>query len=536
MAKRFKIGNEKEDKNSRVLLDYKNESIRDEIKDIIKQGKTENVKQEKKLIQKKENQEKELEQKKDLKKQRKLEQKKERQKRREKQRQEQRQEQKNKEEKKQRKKQRQKQEQKRKKRELEQIEEQELKLDKEKQKPIKNQKRIFFNHKTHKKAIVKERIIQQNGIENVKRNERPKKINKIHHEKINKISKEKGIKLHKNIEKIKNIKLKQISFKSKRINKKEIRAFSEKAKRIKQEIAKVIVGQEKVVDGLIRALICNGHVILEGVPGIAKTLLIKALGKTSGCDVKRIQFTVDLLPTDIIGLTIYREKLGFEVIKGPVFTNFIIADEINRAPPKTQSALLEAMQEKQVTIGRKTFLLPRPFFVMATKNPIEAAGVYALPEAQVDRFLFKLLITYPPIENEKLIMKKNIEFYDFEDFNLQQIISPKEIMNMQSLLKEVYLSPNLENYIVNIVDYTRNKKNKHAKYIEWGASPRASIAFFMASKAQALMKGRSFVVPEDIKSVALDILRHRLILSYEAEANNLTPDNLITNILKDVEI
>lgn len=330
--------------------------------------------------------------------------------------------------------------------------------------------------------------------------------------------------------------LSEISFKSGKINKQEIRDFSEKVRKIKQEIGKVVIGQEKVINGLIRALICNGHIILEGVPGIAKTLLIKSLGRVSGCDVKRIQFTVDLLPTDIIGLTIYRDKLGFQVVKGPIFANFVIADEINRAPPKTQSALLEAMQEKQVTIGRKTFVLPKPFFVMGTKNPIEASGVYALPEAQVDRFLFKLLIKYPQNEEEKLIMKKNIDSQSFEDFNLQQIISPIEIIRMQSLLKQIYLSQTLENYIINIVDYTRNKKNKYAKYIEWGASPRASIAFFMASKAEALMKGRNFVVPEDIKSVALDILRHRLILNYEAEANNITSDYLITNILNEIQI
>jgi len=321
-----------------------------------------------------------------------------------------------------------------------------------------------------------------------------------------------------------------------RLNKIQIKKFSEKVKKIRHEVSKVVIGQERVVDGLVRAMICNGHIILEGVPGIAKTLLIKALGRVSGCEVKRIQFTVDLLPTDIIGLTIYREKLGFEIVKGPVFANFVIADEINRAPPKTQSALLEAMQEKQVTIGRKTFFLPKPFFVMATKNPIESAGVYSMPEAQVDRFLFKLLMGYPEIEEEKLVMKRNIESDSFEDFKLRQIISPEEIIKMQNLVKEIYLSPGLEDYIVNIVDYTRNKKTKYSQYIEWGASPRASIAFFMASKAEALMGGRNFVVPEDIKGVALDILRHRLILSYEAEANSITPDYLIKKILGEVEI
>lgn len=321
-----------------------------------------------------------------------------------------------------------------------------------------------------------------------------------------------------------------------RTNREEIREFSEKVKRAKQEIGKIIVGQERVVDGLIRALICNGHVIIEGVPGTAKTLLIRALGEVSGCDVKRIQFTVDLLPADILGLTIYKERKGFELFKGPIFANFIIADEINRAPPKTQSALLEAMQEKQVTIGKKTFSLPRPFFVMATKNPIEAAGTYSLPEAQIDRFLFKLFIDYPETDEEKIIMNKNIELKNFDDFGLKEIMSARDIIRMQELVKRIYLKKEIEDYIIKIVDYTRDRKTKYSKYIEWGASPRASIAFSIASKAKALMKGRSFVVPEDIKEVALDILRHRIMLSYEAEADNITPDNLVEKIIKEIPV
>lgn len=320
----------------------------------------------------------------------------------------------------------------------------------------------------------------------------------------------------------------------KRADKNEIKIFSEKIKKLKQEIRKIIIGQDKVVDGLIRALICNGHVILEGVPGTAKTLLIKTLGKVSECEVKRIQFTVDLLPTDIIGITIYKEKKGFEMIKGPIFGNFIIADEINRAPPKTQSALLEAMQERQVTIGRETFILPKPFFVMATKNPIESAGVYSLPEAQLDRFLFRLLINYPKNEEEKLIMKQNVDLRDFCDFDLKQVVSKEEIIKMQKLAKKVYLSKDIEDYIIKIVDCTRNKKNKYSKFIEWGASPRASIALFIASKSEALMNGRNFVVPEDVRKVALDVLGHRIILSYEAEANNLSSEKLIEEMLKDI--
>ncbi len=394
------------------------------------------------------------------------------------------------------------------------------------EKKPKKESRIILNHK---RKFNKEGIIQQNGT-------KESRIILNHKRRFNKerIIQQNGTIQEKSpVRKLKPVKS---SFKLERISKKEIRDFSEKVKKIKQEIGKIIIGQEKVIDGLIRALVCKGHIILEGVPGIAKTLLIKSLGRVSGCKVKRIQFTVDLLPTDILGLTIYREKLGFEVVKGPIFANFIIADEINRAPPKTQSALLEAMQEKQVTIGKKTFLLPRPFFVMATKNPIETTGVYALPEAQTDRFLFKLIITYPQVEEEKLIMKRNIELQDFEDFNLQQIMSIQEIMHMQQIVKQIYLSKILENYIVNIVDYTRNRKSKYSKYIEWGGSPRASIAFFMASKAEALMKGRNFVLPEDVKSVAFDILRHRLILTYEAEADNIDADCLIQNILNEVKI
>lgn len=342
-------------------------------------------------------------------------------------------------------------------------------------------------------------------------------------------------KIEKRKKKVKH-RVKKEKQKKEKVDKEEVKKFSEKINRVKEEIGKVIIGQEEVINGLLCALICNGHVILEGVPGIAKTLLVKALGKVSGCEVKRIQFTVDLLPTDILGLTIYREKKGFELIKGPIFANFIIADEINRAPPKTQSALLEAMQEKQVTLGRKTFRLQRPFFVMATKNPIESVGIYTLPEAQIDRFLFELIMNYPQREEEKLIMKQNIELKDFENFNLKKILSVEDIIRMQNLAKKIYLSKDIEDYIINIVDYTRNKENKYSRYIEWGASPRATIAFFIASKAKALMKGRSFVVPQDVKDVALDILRHRIILNYEAEADNITSDRLIKSIIKEIKI
>jgi len=322
----------------------------------------------------------------------------------------------------------------------------------------------------------------------------------------------------------------------KRPSQKETLDFSNKIKEMKKEIARIIVGQEVVVNASIRALISNGHIIVEGVPGIAKTLLVRALGRVSGCDVQRIQFTVDLLPTDIVGLTIYRQGKGFEVVKGPVFANFIIADEINRAPPKTQSALLEAMQEKQVSIGRKTFSLPRPFFVMSTQNPIEQAGVYNLPEAQIDRFMFKLLIDYPNKDEEKGIMNNNIDLMSFDEYKLKKIISPNEILKMQELVKEVYISDKIQDYILNIVSLTRDRRNKHSKYIEWGASPRASIYLFIASKAEAFMNGRNFVKPEDVKAVALDVLRHRILLNYEAEAEKITSDRIIKNIIREVKV
>jgi len=324
--------------------------------------------------------------------------------------------------------------------------------------------------------------------------------------------------------------------KEKRVNLNEIKNFSEKIKQMKSEISKIIVGQEKVVNSIIRALICNGHVLVEGVPGIAKTLIIKVIGAVSGCNVNRVQFTVDLLPTDIVGLTIYRPGDGFEVVKGPVFTNLLIADEINRSPPKTQSALLESMQEKQVTIGRQTFFLPKPFFVMATENPIEQSGVYNLPEAQVDRFLFKVIIDYTSKKDEKDILRKNTDFFSMNDFNLKKITNPAEIIKMQERVKEVYVSEQIRDYILDIVYSTRDKKKSYAKYIEWGASPRATMGLFIASQAEALMNGRDFVTPQDIKNVAFDVLRHRILLGYEAEAENISTDNIIKKILEETAV
>jgi MoxR-like ATPase len=303
---------------------------------------------------------------------------------------------------------------------------------------------------------------------------------------------------------------------------------------IKAEMSRIIVGQEGIIEEIIRAILCDGHVLVEGVPGTAKTLIIKAFARVMGCDMKRVQFTVDLLPTDITGIMSYTPKKGFEVIKGPIFSNFIIADEINRSPPKTQSALLEAMQEKAVTIARETYALPRPFFVMATENPIEVSGVYSLPEAQVDRFLFKLIIDYPSEKEEKSILDKNVTIKEFEDYNLKKILSPEKIIKLQEKTKKIFSSEVIKEYIVKIVKETRNKDNEYSKYISYGASPRASIAIYIASKAEAMMKGRNYVTPQDIKAVCYPILRHRIILNYEAEAEKISTDDVIKYILKRV--
>ncbi len=337
---------------------------------------------------------------------------------------------------------------------------------------------------------------------------------------------------------------KRVEFKNKKEDKEEsiekpsieeIKKFSETISRIKKEIARVVVGQEEIIDGLIRAILCDGHVLVEGVPGVAKTLSIKALARVTGCKSKRIQFTVDLLPSDIIGITTYNQKEGFGIIKGPIFTNFIIADEINRSPPKTQSALIEAMQEKQVTISRNTFKLDSPFFVMANENPIETAGVYALPEAQIDRFIFKLIVKYPKIDEEDAIMLSNTTLKKFEDFKLRAVTSAAEIIKMQDLTKKVYMSKKIRRYILRITEMTRTKDFIYGEYIEWGASPRASISLFIASKAEALMQGRNFVIPKDVKKVAFDVLRHRLILSYKARAEDIDADKIINEILKKIE-
>lgn len=299
-----------------------------------------------------------------------------------------------------------------------------------------------------------------------------------------------------------------------------------------------IVGQKHLVDSLLIALLSNGHVLLEGVPGLAKTLAIKTLSQIVDAKYSRIQFTPDLLPADVIGTMVYSaQKEQFQVKRGPVFANFVLADEINRAPAKVQSALLEAMQERQVTIGSKTFPLDDPFLVMATQNPIEQEGTYSLPEAQVDRFLLKVIIGYPTKEEEKVIIRQNISR---EQKEIKALLKPDEIIEAQKIVEQIYLDEKIERYIVDIVFATRypNEYNLNdlASIISFGGSPRASISLAKASRAYAFLRGRGYVIPEDVRAVCHDVLRHRIGLTYEAEANSITADEIISEILDKVEV
>src|SRR3989344_4528349 len=324
-----------------------------------------------------------------------------------------------------------------------------------------------------------------------------------------------------------------------RLNEDKILSYRNTLLSVKKEISKVVVGQDAVVNALLVGLLSNGHILVEGIPGIAKTLLIRALSQTTGGIFSRIQFTVDLLPSDITGITSYNPQKGFYVVKGPIFANFLLADEINRAPAKVQSALLEAMQERQTTIGKQTFPMFNPFFVMATSNPIETSGVYPLPEAQIDRFLFKLYMGYPTLENEKKVLKQNIQLRKFEEYNIMPIINPQKLIEMQEAVQEVYLGEEIEKYIIRIVDSTRNPKDYNidmGKYIQWGGSPRASIGLYIASKANAFMQGSSFVTQQHVKEIAYPILRHRIILNYEGLADDIKSDSIIKEILAKVPI
>lgn len=299
-----------------------------------------------------------------------------------------------------------------------------------------------------------------------------------------------------------------------------------------------IVGQEHLVDSLLIALLCNGHILLEGVPGLAKTLAIKTLANLVDAKYSRIQFTPDLLPADVLGTQIYSvKKEEFQIKKGPIFANFVLADEINRAPAKVQSALLEAMQERQVTIGEETFKLPDPFLVMATQNPIEQEGTYPLPEAQVDRFLLKVVIGYPKKDEEKLIIRQNIKVALDP---VRPVLDPKEILEVQKIVEKIYIDEKIENYIVDIVFATRMPAkyglNDLQSLVSFGASPRASISLALASRAYAFLQGRGYVIPEDVRAVCHDVMRHRIGLTYEAEANNITSDDIITDILDKVAV
>ena len=311
----------------------------------------------------------------------------------------------------------------------------------------------------------------------------------------------------------------------------KIAAQRELVEKIREEVAKVIVGQEKLVDRLVLALITDGHILLEGVPGLAKTLSCNTLAKVLGLDFRRISFTPDLLPADVVGTLVYSQKTGeFTPKKGPVFTNLLLADEINRAPAKVQSALLESMQERQVTIGEETYRLPDPFLVLATQNPLEQEGTYPLPEAQVDRFMFKCLVEVPSKADERRIMRRFAE--NAEKPEVKAVASAGDIASLRAAIKEVYCDEKVGDYILDIVFKTREKN----EMIQNGASPRATLALNLAARGNALMHGRAYATPQDVKEVVHDVLRHRILLAYEAEAENITSDKVIDGILNEVPV
>ncbi|MEO7924048.1 MAG: AAA family ATPase [Chitinophagaceae bacterium] len=308
--------------------------------------------------------------------------------------------------------------------------------------------------------------------------------------------------------------------------------------KLKEEISHVIVGQDHMLDRLLIGLLSNGHVLLEGVPGLAKTLAIKSLAQAIHAKFSRIQFTPDLLPADVIGTMIYnQQKNEFIVRKGPIFANFILADEINRAPAKVQSALLEAMQERQVTIGDSTYKLDEPFLVLATQNPLEQEGTYPLPEAQVDRFIMKVIVDYPKMKEEQLILRQNIQG---GSVTIKQVVSIQEVTNAKDLTRQIYMDEKIEQYILDIVFATRRpdeyKLEKLKPLISYGASPRGSINLGLAAKAQAFLNKRGFVIPEDVRSICKDVLRHRIGLTYEAEAENVKVEDVIEDVLKQINV
>ena len=308
---------------------------------------------------------------------------------------------------------------------------------------------------------------------------------------------------------------------------------------LKNSLNKIIVGQHELIDKILISMLANGHILLEGVPGLAKTFTVNTLSKLINTEFQRIQFTPDMLPADLIGTLIYNQKTGeFDTRKGPIFSNIVLADEINRSPAKVQSALLEAMQERQVTIGENTFQLTAPFLVMATQNPIEQEGTYPLPEAQIDRFMFKLLVDYPNQESEKIVLRQNTKLNDID--KMESIVSPENILDAQKIIHDIYVDEKVEDYVLNLVFATRDPNkfglNDLEGIIDFGASPRATINLIRAAKARAFIEHRGYITPEDIRYIGADILRHRVILTYEAEAEELTPDDVIKRLFEVIEI
>ena len=308
---------------------------------------------------------------------------------------------------------------------------------------------------------------------------------------------------------------------------------------LKQAMSQVILGQEELVNKILISMLANGHILLEGVPGLAKTLMVKTLAKLIETNFQRIQFTPDMLPADLLGTLIYNQRTGeFDTRKGPIFSNIILADEINRSPAKVQSALLEAMQERQVTIGENTFALDVPFLVMATQNPIEQEGTYPLPEAQVDRFMFKLIVDYPDRSSERLVLRQNTKSFNID--KIDSIISPNDILAAQSVIHDIYVDEKVEDYVLNLIFATRDPDSHGLSdlegIIDFGASPRATINLVRAAKARAFTEHRGYITPEDIRYIGADVLRHRIILTYEAEAEELTPEDVIQRLFEVIEV
>ena len=308
---------------------------------------------------------------------------------------------------------------------------------------------------------------------------------------------------------------------------------------LRDNLNQVIVGQQRLIDKIIICMLADGHMLLEGVPALAKTLTVKTLASSIDTNFQRIQFTPDMLPADLIGTLIYNQKSGeFDTRKGPIFSNIILADEINRSPAKVQSALLESMQEKQITIGENTYSLDLPFLVLATQNPIEQEGTYPLPEAQVDRFMFKLLIDYPDVDSEKLLMRQNTQAR--ENINIKSVVTPDKIIDAQDVINEIYVDEKVEDYVLKLIFATRNPIKYDLKdmdgIIDFGASPRATINIVRAAKARAFTEGRGYITPEDVRYIGADVLRHRIILTYEAEAEELTTEEVINRLFEKIEV